>query len=417
MNQFKTTFLTALCASLVLPAPAVIAQDAAQQAEVEKRQLTLDELRTFTDVFNLARRNYIDNVDDKTLLDAAIRGMLADLDPHSAYLPPEGFEALNDASRGRYSGIGVKLTTGNRYIEVDAVVDGSPADEAGIRPGDVITSVNGDPVRGRNITDSIDAMDGEPGTGLMLRVRTPDGDERELELTREYIRVPNLSFEWLDQGYGYFRLGQFHRESARNMEDALESVSAEGKALNALVLDLRNNPGGVLQPAIDIADGFLQSGRIVMTRGRNETMQMEFDAHPGEWLPGVPVVILVDRGSASASEVLAGALQDHGRALVVGERTFGKGSVQSVLPLRNGGGIKLTTAHYYTPSGRSIQARGINPDIEIESGDEPDDREREGDLERHLASPEWEPEAVEKLDMEFPVDEILSVLEEADLID
>ncbi len=416
MSQIKPFCLAALFAFLPFLPTAVFAQEAGQSSEAEKRQLTLDELRTFTDVFNLARRNYVDGIDDKTLLDAAIRGMLSDLDPHSAYLPPEGFEALNDASRGRYSGIGVRLTTGNRFIEVDAVIEGSPADEAGIRPGDLITSVNGDPVRGRRIADSIEAMDGEPGTGLALTVRTPGEDERELDLTREYIRVPNLSFEWLDRGYGYFRMGQFHRESARNMQDSLESVKSQDMALRGLVIDLRNNPGGVLQPAIDIADGFLESGRIVMTRGRNETMQMEFDAHPGEWLPGVPVVILVDRGSASASEVLAGALQDHGRALVVGERTFGKGSVQSVLPLRNGGGIKLTTAHYYTPTGRSIQARGIEPDIEIDS-QEDDDRDREADLDRHLASPEWKPETVEKVDIEFRVDEIMSVLEGADLFD
>ena len=417
MNQFKSICLTALFACLVLCAPGISAQDAEPLPPVEKRQLTLDELRTFTDVFNLARRNYVDGIDDKTLLDAAIRGMLSDLDPHSAYLSPESFEALNDASRGQYSGIGVRLTTGNRYIEVDAIVDGSPADEAGMNPGDVITSVNGEPVRGRNLSDSVDAMDGEPGTEIALTVRTPEGEERELKLTREYIRIPNLAFDWLDRGYGYFRMSQFHRESARDIQSALESIAAGDKELLGLVIDLRKNPGGVLQPAIDIADGFLESGRIVMTRGRNETMQMEFDAHPGEWLPGIPLVILVDRGSASASEVLAGALQDHGRALIVGERTFGKGSVQSVLPLRNGGGVKLTTAHYYTPSGRSIQARGIDPDIEVEMGDEADGREREADLDRHLASPEWQREPIEKLDMEFPVDDILEVLRKADLID
>lgn len=381
------------------------------------QQLTLDELRTFTDVFNLARRNYVEPVKDRTLLSSAIRGMLAELDPHSAYLDPDELEALDDASRGRYSGIGVSLNTADQRIEIEAIINGSPADTAGMNPGDIITAVDGEPVKGRRLPDAIDDMGGDPGTDITLTVQTPGEQPRDIRLTREYIQVPTLSFEWLEDSWGYSRMTQFHRDSARHLREALESVQKEGKELRGLVLDLRDNPGGVLQPAVDIADGFLGSGRIVTTRGRNESMQMEFSAQAGEWLPGVPLVLLVDRGSASASEVLAGALQDHGRALVVGERTFGKGSVQSVLPLRNGGGIKLTTARYYTPSGRSIQARGITPDVEVDGA--VDERQREADLERHLEQAgegAWIPEPVEKLDIEFPVDEIMSVLEAAGLV-
>lgn len=396
---------------------------AAQEADTvaDQRQMTLDELRTFTDVFNQARRNYVEDVDDLSLLDSAIRGMLAELDPHSGYLSPKQFEALNDASYGRYSGIGVSLKTVDSRIVIDAVIDGSPADEAGMNPGDIITSVDGRPVKDRFLPDAIDDMEGDPGEMIRLTVLPPDGEEREIELEREYILLPTLDFEMLDRSYGYFRLTQFHRDSAKHLQEALESVAADGTELRGLVIDLRDNPGGVLQPAVEIADGFLDEGLIVSTRGRNASMQMEFSAHEGQWLAGVPLVLLVDRGSASASEVLAGALQDHGRALVVGERTFGKGSVQSVLPLRNGGGIKLTTAHYYTPSGRSIQAEGILPDVEAdaygETGD--DDRIRESDLERHLGRPHATDNGLNEQSrpaLEFPVDEIMEVLKAAELI-
>jgi carboxyl-terminal processing protease len=385
-----------------------------------RTQLTLDDLRTFTDVFNQVRRNYVEPVDDKTLLDAAIRGMLSELDPHSAYLGNDEYRDLNDTSRGRYSGIGVNVRPEDGFITVDAIINGSPADQAGINPGDVITSINGNPVRGRYLPDAIDEIDGEPGTGLTMEVLTPEGDTREVVLQREYIQYPTLSYELLEQSWGYFRLSQFHRESAVHLREALESITAEGTLLRGLIIDLRNNPGGVLQPAVAIADGFLDGGLIVFTRGRNQTMQMEFTAQPGQWLEDIPLVLLVDRGTASASEVLAGALQDHGRALLIGEQTFGKGSVQSVLPLRNGAGIKLTTARYYSPSGRSIQAMGVTPDIIIDeaSRDDADGRGRESDLAGHLAAdrqPAGRAPGASGIAKDFPLDEILQVLENAEL--
>ena len=423
MIKTRTVVSLFLCAGLAVIAPATLlqAQETAND-ETAARQLTLDDLRTFTDVFNQARRNYVENVDDKSLLDAAIRGMLSELDPHSGYLSPDDFEALDDYSRGRYSGIGVSLLAEDRQILVMEVVDGSPADESGMNPGDIITSIDGRPIKGRYVPDAVDELKGEPDTKVKLIVLAPDGSERELELTREYIRIPTLSFEMLDQSYGYFKMTQFHRDSAADLEQALDSIKAEGTELRGLVIDLRDNPGGVLQPAVNIADGFLDEGLIVTMRGRDSSMQMEFRAHQGDWLPGKPVVLLVDRGSASASEVLAGALQDHGRGLVIGERTFGKGSVQSVVPLRNGGGIKLTTARYYTPSGKSIQAEGILPDIEIDSfanSAHGDERVRESDLDRHLGRQHEEGKTERTLDKStsaFPVDEILSVLDEAGLV-
>ena len=422
---YFTSRTLALC---LLASPPAFAQTQADAVGTEdpavqtRAQLTLDDLRTFADVFNQARRNYVEPVDDKTLLDAAIRGMLSELDPHSAFLGNEAYQDLNDTSRGRYSGIGVSVRPEDGSITVDAIINDSPADQAGLNPGDVITSINGQPVKGRYLPDAIDEIDGEPGTELMIEVLTPEGETREVALEREYIQYPTLSYELLDQSWGYFKLTQFHRESAVHLQEALVSIKAEGTELHGLIIDLRDNPGGVLQPAVAIADGFLDEGLIVSTRGRNETMQMEFSAHPGQWLEGAPLALLVDRGTASASEVLAGALQDHGRALVIGEQTFGKGSVQSVLPLRNGAGIKLTTARYYTPSGRSIQALGITPDIAIEDDTfltGSNDRSREADLDGHLAADGESAGSVNgpagEID-DFPLDEILQILKSAELI-
>lgn len=416
--------LAIVCASGALSAQQD-AEDAAgeAQATASRAQLTLDDLRTFTDVFNQIRLNYVNEVDDKTLLNAAIRGMLSELDPHSAYLPSKDYSDLDDIARGRYSGIGVDVEARDRRLVVRAIINGSPADQAGIDPGNVITAIDDVPVRGRYLPEAIEELSGEPGTSVKLRVRSQDGEERDLEITRKYLQVPTLDFELLDKSYGYFRMTRFHKQSATDFEQTLESIAREGISLHGIVLDLRNNPGGVLQPAVAMADGFLDEGLIVSTRGRNEAMQLEFHAEPGQWLPGVPLIVLVDRGSASASEVLAGALQDHGRALIVGERTFGKGSVQSVLPLRNGSGVKLTTARYFTPSGRSIQAEGIRPDVvveQVEIVDAADHRKREADLDRHLdnESPVKAvmPDVSVAAEDDFPLHEALSLLKGAGIL-
>jgi carboxyl-terminal processing protease len=427
MNTFKP--LNFIILFLVL---AIASQAAAQDSDPSQQpkdpalpqaQLTLDELRTFTDVFNQARNNYVEEVDDKTLLDAAIRGMLLELDPHSSYLPAKKYEELNDAAKGRYSGIGIDVQTRDGKIVVNAIINESPADEAGLNPGDVITSINGEEVRGRYLPDAIDEIGGDPDTEIVLTVQPEEGEAREVKITRKYVRVPTMRYEQIGETYGYFKLSQFHRETSAQLKQALDSIAAEGTELSVLVFDLRNNPGGVLQQAVGLADGFLDEGVIVSTRGRNAKMQMEFTANPGQWLPDTAVIILVDRGTASASEVMSGALQDHGRALVVGERTFGKGSVQSVLPLRNGAGIKLTTALYYTPSGRSIQAHGIEPDVAIEwetfSG-EGDQRIRESDLERHLGQETGavgdQEEVTAQIPEDYQLEAVLEALRNAGLI-
>lgn len=350
-------------------------------------ELSLDDLRTFTDVFSQIRQNYVEPVDDKSLLNAAINGMLSELDPHSAYLLRDQFQDLGETSRGQFNGIGVNVEVVDFRIVVQAVITPSPADSAGINPGDVIISIDDRAVKGRDVREAIDELRGEPGSEVRLEVLTPGEEPRALTLVRKVVDIPSLTAQVLESRYGYFRVSYFNRETATHFEQSLESMAGDGIELQGLIIDLRDNPGGVLQPAVSLADGFLDDGLIVTTRGRNAAMQLEFSAHPGQWLEDVPVVVLIDRGSASASEVLAGALQDHGRALIVGEKSFGKGSVQSVLPLRNGSGIKLTTARYYTPSGRAIQAEGIVPDVAlrpVQFVDSRDSRVRESDLERHL---------------------------------
>jgi carboxyl-terminal processing protease len=385
--------------------------------------LNLDDLRTFTDVFNQVRKNYVESVDDKQLMEAAITGMLSELDPHSAYLPGEDYEDLDHNARGEYVGIGVDVAPENGRVVVRKVLVPSPADSAGINPGDVFTSIAGKEVKGRRLQEAIDELSGPEGSEVEVVVLNSNGESSTKRLQREVLKVPTLNARLFADGIAYFSLSFFHRDSAIDLNNSIASIKAEGTPIQGVVLDLRDNPGGILQSAVDIADGFLDGGGIVSIRGRNPGMDMEYTAKTGQWFPDVPVVVLVDRGSASASEVVAGALQDHGRGVLLGERTFGKGSVQTVLPLRNGGGIKLTTARYFTPSGRSIQAEGITPDLAVvqkmRSVHESDERPREADLERHLhsanAAREIAPEDSVKPEDDFPLYEALRLLRGANL--
>ncbi|MGB5487670.1 MAG: S41 family peptidase [Lysobacterales bacterium] len=370
----------------LLLTPVIVAANETQTTPT-RAQLSLDDLRTFTDVFNQVRNNFVEELDDHALMNAAIRGMLSELDPHSSYMEADEFRQLENNSRGRYSGIGVEIVIQNNHAKVVHVMDGGAADKAGIIVGDVITSVDQVDLRGRNLRLAVDSLRGEVGTMVEITVKHENGEVSGFKLERVFVEVASVFSRPVDSHYGYFQVTHFTRKSADELLEQIQYMQDrhEGQ-LKGVVLDLRNNPGGVLNPALTIADGFLDEGVIVTTRGRAEN-QFEYTAKPGQWLNGVPMVVLVDRSSASAAEVLAGALQDHGRALIVGEKTFGKGSVQSVLNLRNGSGIRLTTSRYYTPSGRSIQAEGIQPDVEItevQMVENDDNRKREVDLERHL---------------------------------
>lgn len=328
-------------------------------------QLPLDDLRTFVEVFERIRASYVEPVDDRTLFENAIRGMLTSLDPHSAYLDKKDYEDLQTSTTGEFDGIGLDVGLEDGVVRVISPIDDTPAAKAGIKTGDYIIKIDGKSVQGMSLADAIAMMRGKAGTKLKLTVVRKGEDPRELEVVRARIEVSSVKTRVLEGGIAAVRISQFQTHTGRDLRREIEKLKADDKRpVSGLVLDLRNNPGGVLDGAIAVSDIFLESGVIVSTRGREGGSEQKFTATPGELLPGVPLVILVNGGTASASEIVAGALQDNHRALVLGTTTFGKGSVQTVLPLTAGKGIKLTTARYYTPSGRSIQAEGIKPDIE-----------------------------------------------------
>ena len=372
----------------LLLTPAMITANETETVS-SRAQLSLDDLRTFTDVFNQVRKNFVEELDDHELIHAAIRGMLSELDPHSSYMEADEYRQLDDDARGRYSGIGVEIGIQNQQARVVYVMDGGAADKAGVVAGDIITAIDQEELKGRNLRSAVDRLRGEVGSMVGITVKHKNGEVSSFELERDFVEVSSVFSRPVDQDYGYFQVTHFTRKSADELLEQIQYMqdNLDGP-LKGIVLDLRSNSGGVLSSAVTMADGFLDSGLIVSTRGRAEN-QLEYTAKPGQWLEGVPMVVLVDAASASASEVLAGALQDHERALIIGEKTFGKGSVQSILSLRNGSGIRLTTSRYYTPKGRSIQAEGIHPDVEItdiqvvENGDK---TKREADLDGHLVS-------------------------------
>jgi carboxyl-terminal processing protease len=335
----------------------------------EASKVPLEEIRRYVSVFNAVKHAYVEPVEDRKLMQSAIRGLLLDLDPHSAYLVRSDAEAFDQDTDGAYDGIGVEVQQQpDGTILVIAPIDDTPAARAGIKPGDIIIAIDG-----RTLTPAqIDSnpLRGEPGSKTVLTVQR-EGAKKPLELAvqRETIRISSVRSRMLEPGYAYLRISAFQADTANDFErqiDALQTqagVGASGKGLHGLVLDLRSNPGGLLTSAVQIADDLLEKGGIVSTRGRNPVADTVFNATTGDRMRGAPVVVMVDAGSASASEVLAAALRDNQRAQIVGSRTFGKGSVQTVLPLDNGDAVKLTTARYYTPSGKSIQARGIDPDV------------------------------------------------------
>ena len=331
--------------------------------------LPLDEIRTFTEVFAKVKNDYVVEIDDKKLLENAIRGMLEGLDPHSAYLDKESYKELQEGTTGEFGGLGIEVGMENGFIKVIAPIDDTPAQRAGIQSGDLITRLDDTPVKGMSLDDAVSLMRGKPGTDITLTVMRENEDKPLVfTITRDIITVQSVKSRTLEPGFGYIRISHFQAHTAEDMQRNMDSLRKENNdALKGLILDLRNNPGGVLNAAVDVADQFLDKGLIVYTEGRIKDSRLKFNAKPADLLNQSPLVVLVNSGSASASEIVAGALQDHKRAVIMGERTFGKGSVQTILPMANEAALKLTTARYYTPSGRSIQAEGIIPDIVIEN--------------------------------------------------
>lgn len=381
------------------PAPAAVEParpitDAKPAKEEKKGTLPLEELRTFTEVMQLIKTTYVEEVDDKTLLDNAIQGMLSGLDPHSAYLKPDAFKELEINTSGKFGGLGIEVGMENGFIKVITPIDDTPAQKAGVLAGDLIIKLDDTSVKGMTLMESVDKMRGKPGEPIKLTI-VREGAPKPITLIvkRDIIKVQSVKSWILEDGYGYIRMSQFQTESDKEVVEHLNKLkkSQNGK-LKGLVLDLRNNPGGVLQAAVGVVDAFIKDGLIVYTKGRAPNPQLSFKANKDDPSEGIPLVVLINGGSASASEIVAGALQDHSRAVLVGTESFGKGSVQTVMPLSNNDekGLKLTTALYYTPSGRSIQAEGIKPDIFVPKAKVTPEEDvsdyKEADLQGHLTN-------------------------------
>ncbi|WP_417567638.1 S41 family peptidase [Marinobacter sp.] len=332
-----------------------------------EKQLPLEDLRKFTEVFSRIKDAYVEEVDDRQLLESAIKGMLSDLDPHSTYLAPKDYEDLEESTSGEFGGLGIEVGIENGFVKVIAPIDDTPADKAGVEAGDLIIKLDEKPVKGMSLEEAVKLMRGKPGTTLTLTImREGETGPIEIKVERDIIKVTSVKSRMLENGYGYVRITQFQADTGSQFRDALGKLEDQlGQDLDGLIIDLRNNPGGVLQAAVESADVLLDEGLIVYTEGRIQSSRLRFSARAGDVIEGTPIVVLINGGSASASEILAGALQDHERAVIMGTQSFGKGSVQTVIPLDETHAIKMTTARYYTPNGRSIQATGVKPDIEV----------------------------------------------------
>lgn len=374
----------------------------------EAKGLPLDQLRNFSDIFSRIKSDYVEDVEDEVLLEHAIRGMLSGLDPHSTYLSPDEYNELRIGTSGEFGGLGIQVGMEDGFVKVISPIDDTPAYNAGLKAGDLIIRLDDKTVKGLTLNDAVKIMRGKPGTDIQLTV-VREGEDKPLNfvVTRDIIKVKSVKNRMLDPGYGYIRISNFQSRTAPQLMDAINELKEENKAgLKGLVLDLRNNPGGVLNAAAEVSDLFIDKGKLVYTEGRIDNSHYEYNAKPGDILDGAPVVVLINGGSASASEIVAGALQDHKRAVVMGSKSFGKGSVQTIQELRSGGAVKITTARYFTPNGRSIQGAGITPDIILEkykvtsTDDETVTRIKEADLSNHISNPTMSDEEIKKSEKE-----------------
>jgi carboxyl-terminal processing protease len=365
-----------------------------------------ESLEVFSNILSIVKKNYVEDIETKSLVSGAINGMLHSLDPHSAYLTPELYKDLQSDTQGRFGGLGIEITVKGGILTVVSPIEDTPAAKAGIKPGDQIFKIEDEFTKDMTLVDAVKKMRGLKGTKINLTIRREGANDLlDVSMVRDIIRVQSVRSRSLEPGYGYVRLAQFQERSDRDLQRALEKLVAEKGGMKGLVLDLRNNPGGLLTQAVRVTDLFLDSGLIVYTEGRIEAQKQKYFAQKDGTWADFPIVVLVNGGSASASEIVAGALQDHKRAVVLGTKTFGKGSVQTILPLDDNSALRLTTARYFTPLGRSIQATGIVPDITVESVPVPegktDERKRPGvreeNLPGHLQNPQQNPSSTQEL--------------------
>ncbi|PHS72742.1 MAG: peptidase S41 [Cycloclasticus sp.] len=392
------------------------------EKEPVKTSLPLEDLRAFSEVFGQIKSSYVEEVSDHDLLENAIKGMLTGLDPHSTYLDKKAFKDLQEGTRGEFGGLGIEVGMEDGFVKVVAPIDDTPAFKAGVEAGDLVIRLDEKPVKGMSLSDAVKIMRGKPGTDILLTI-IREGETRPLKITitRDIIKVVSVKNRMLEPGFGYIRIASFQTRTGANLNEALSELKkeSEGNELKGLVLDLRNNPGGLLNAAVAVSDAFLDTGLIVYTEGRIEHSKMSFKAGPEDALKGAPIVVLINGGSASASEIVAGALQDHKRAVIMGQQSFGKGSVQTILENNKGGAIKLTTARYFTPSGRSIQAEGITPDVtlsklKLEKVEDDFVAIKESDLSQHLENPNGEEKETKKekksVGDDYPLNEALNLL-------
>ncbi|MEQ8355308.1 MAG: S41 family peptidase [Kiloniellaceae bacterium] len=356
---------------------------------------TYRQLKLFSDVFERVRADYVEEVTDKELIEYAIQGMLSTLDPHSSYLNADSFGDMRVQTKGEFGGLGIEVTMENGFVKVVSPIDDTPAYRAGVQPGDFITHLDGEPILGLSLNEAVEKMRGPVNTDLTVTIRREDTEPFDLTITRDVIKIQSVRNR-VEDSVGYIRITTFNQQTMPGLERAISEIKAEaGSELRGYVLDLRNNPGGLLDQAVDVSDAFIEQGELVSTRGREVDDSQRFNATPGDLADGLPVIVLINGGSASASEIVAGALQDHRRAIVMGTRSFGKGSVQTIIPLGLNGAMRLTTARYFTPSGRSIQALGIDPDIlveqaKVEQAEAAGPGRREADLPGALTNPNEE---------------------------
>ncbi len=383
---------------------------------------TFEELKLFSDVIYLIQKDYVEETKSKDLIYGAIKGMLETLDPHSGFMPPNVFKEMQEETKGRFEGLGMEVTIKEGILTVVSPIEDTPAFKAGILAGDQILKINGELTKNLTLMESVKRLRGPKGSKVTITImREGFTKPQDFTLVRDVIPIRSVRYELLEKSYGYIRLTQFQEKTDSEFDKALKALEEEGKGnLKGLILDLRNNPGGLLDQAVKVADHFLESGIIVSIGGRKEEQKQKWVAHPEGTIPRYPLVVLVNGGSASGSEIVAGAIQDHGRGIIVGTQTFGKGSVQTIIPLKDGSGLRLTTARYYTPNGRSIQAKGITPDIIVKPTRPEEEKEEtpphplmEKDLERHLiefekrAPKEKEEAKKEEVKEKKPVDQQL----------